>query len=89
MLKSRGWWLAALLLVTVVPAITLASLRRPGDLPVYVTAASRIVAAEEIYRQSDVKQFSYPPFLVVPALPCWRSPSALAVRSRTTSLSWP
>lgn len=37
-----------------------------GELPVYLTAASRLQHREEIYRKSDFKPFSYPPFFALP-----------------------
>ena len=40
-----------------------------SELPVYTIAADRMLAGEEIYRLSDLKPFTYPPFFAVPFIP--------------------
>ena len=39
--------------------------REDGDLPVYIRAAERMQAGEEIYRRDDARPFTYPPFLAL------------------------
>ncbi|MGH7162207.1 MAG: glycosyltransferase 87 family protein [Planctomycetota bacterium] len=43
--------------------------KRDGDLPVYLRAAERMAAGEEIYRPEDPRPFTYPPFLSLTAYP--------------------
>jgi len=66
---SRWWLLGGGLIVAGVLAAALAVVRRRGELPVYTIAAARLLAGEEIYRTTDAKPFSYPPFFALPALP--------------------
>jgi hypothetical protein len=40
-----------------------------SELPVYTTGAARMLDGEEIYRPSDEKPFTYPPFFAVPFMP--------------------
>jgi hypothetical protein len=55
-------------------------LRKPAELDVYVTAAERMMRGEAIYRPTDRKAFTYPPFFAVPFVPLaacpevWRRP---------------
>lgn len=48
--------------------------RQTGDLPVYLRAAERLSAGEEIYRPEDRKPFTYPPFLALPPVPLSKLP---------------
>lgn len=66
-------WLLPVLLAVLVAGGWLFGVRAKGDdreLPVYVTAAERMVAGTEIYRAGlDKKPFTYPPFAAVPFVP--------------------
>jgi hypothetical protein len=69
--SSRGrifWVLAAVVGVAVV-SIVMARVRKPSELAVYTTAADRMSHREEIYRPTDRKAFTYPPFFAIPFLP--------------------
>lgn len=54
------------------------SFERKGtsELPVYVTGAERMAAGAEIYRTTDHKPFTYPPFFAVPFVPWTWLPAA-------------
>lgn len=43
--------------------------RTTTELPVYVEGAARMAQGEPIYRKTDAKPFTYPPFFAVPFLP--------------------
>lgn len=43
--------------------------KEPSELPVYVLGAERMLAGSEIYRTSDLKPFTYPPFFALPFAP--------------------
>lgn len=49
--------------------------RPTSELPVYVEGAARMAAGEAIYRKSDPKPFTYPPFFAVPFLPLVKVPA--------------
>lgn len=68
--------LAGLALAAVL-AVALTAGRQRGELPVYTLAAARLVAGEDIYRPTDAKPFSYPPFFALPSLPLLALPDAL------------
>ncbi len=55
-------------LALVVAAVGLAVFLRKGssELPVYVLGAERMLLGSEIYRTSDLKPFTYPPFFALP-----------------------
>ncbi|QDT15996.1 glycosyltransferase 87 family protein [Alienimonas californiensis] len=59
-------WIAAAALLGAAAA---AARDKPGDLPVYTRAAARAVAGGDFYDPADVPSFSYPPALVLAALP--------------------
>ena len=42
--------------------------REDGDLPVYIRAAERMQAGDDIYRRDDARPFTYPPFLALVAV---------------------
>ncbi len=70
--RTRRFWIAVGIVagVALVAIGILASLRKDTvELPVYVTGAQRIAAREEIYRSTDAKPFTYPPFFALPFLP--------------------
>ena len=70
---------AIFLIVVALLAASLAYFYRKGDgeLPVYTTAISRMVDGAEIYRTSDNKAFTYPPFAAIPFLPFLALPPEL------------
>jgi hypothetical protein len=43
--------------------------KQPSELPVYVLGAERMREGSEIYRTSDAKPFTYPPFFALPFVP--------------------
>lgn len=45
------------------------------ELPVYSTGAQRMAAGEEIYRPTDLKPFTYPPFFAIPFMPLGEVPA--------------
>lgn len=70
---------AVLLLINALLASFIPPSGKPSMLPIYMTAAERIVRGEEIYRPDDHQPFTYPPFFVLPVLPLVRlSPLAQA-----------
>jgi Glycosyltransferase family 87 len=77
LLHRRWLWLAGFPVASAALAIVLAAVRRRGELPVYTTAAWRLLAGEDIYRSTDVKPFTYPPFFALPALPLLALPDLL------------
>jgi hypothetical protein len=44
-------------------------INKPGELPVYLKAADRMLAGDAIYRTDDGPAFSYPPFFALPFVP--------------------
>jgi ubiquinone/menaquinone biosynthesis C-methylase UbiE/membrane-associated phospholipid phosphatase len=73
---GRYWWVAVALLAPVCAA-ALAIARGHGELKIYTRASARLLAGEEIYRAVDYKQFSYPPFFALPAMPLLALPEIL------------
>src|SRR5258705_2790100 len=71
----RLWSTVAVLAAAIV--VVLATTRGRAELAVYTKAASRLPAGEEIYRTSDYKQFSYPPFFALPAVLLLALPESL------------
>ena len=71
---------AVLLLINALVAAAIPLSGKPSMLPIYMTAAERIVRGEQIYRPDDHEAFTYPPFFVLPALPL--APLSLAARAR-------
>jgi hypothetical protein len=66
-LPLKPTWIAIALLAISLLSVVLPSVRKEGELPVYMKAAHRIVQGEQIYRPDDLPAFTYPPFF---ALPC-------------------
>ena len=98
MLKGCRLWLTVAVLAAAI-AVVLATTRGRGELAVYTKAASRLLAGEEIYRTSDYKQFSYPPFFALPAVlllalpeslqaPAWYFVSLLAMAAGVPIVLW-
>ncbi len=76
--RFSWWWV-------VVAAVVVAGLvqclhKGTSELPVYVLGGERMAAGAEIYRTSDLKPFTYPPFFALPfvAMP-WLGESAQRV----------
>ena len=67
--RLRKRTVAALLLITAALAMVISRPDKPGELPVYMKAAERILHGEQIYRTDEVSAFTYPPFFVLPMLP--------------------
>lgn len=68
--RSLWWW--GLLGVAVLAAVAggVAFVHKdPSELPVYVEAGQRMLRGAEIYRTSDLKPFTYPPFFALPFVP--------------------
>lgn len=61
--------IAILLLIAAAVAAVKPLEGKPGMLPIYMTAAERIVRGEQIYRPDESAPFTYPPFFVLPAVP--------------------
>jgi hypothetical protein len=62
-------WLVVTLTILLLAALQTAFLPKPGELPVYLKAARRMMAGEQIYRTDDGPAFSYPPFFALPFVP--------------------
>ena len=61
--------IAVLLLVAAAVAAVMPLLGKSSELPVYMTAAERIVHGEQIYRLDDKIAFTYPPFFALATAP--------------------
>src|SRR5438552_8896160 len=99
----RGIGLLSLAAPLLVLAILMPRLRRPAELTVYVTAAERMMAGEQVYRPEDTKPFTYPPFFALPFVPLAMLPAGVqrevwwlcnlllvvAVIGLVTRLTWP
>jgi hypothetical protein len=74
-------WRVFLTLTTVcaiaIVSVVMSRARKPAELAVYVTAADRMVQGEEIYRPTDRKAFTYPPFFAVPFVPLAQVPASM------------
>lgn len=67
--KRQRWWIAVLV-AAVFTAGLIGSLKKgTSELPVYVLAGKRMLAGEPIYRPTEPKPFTYPPFFAVPFIP--------------------
>jgi hypothetical protein len=66
--RQISWILAAGLGIALA-SVVFARVRKPSELAVYVTASERMAGGEEIYRPSDGKAFTYPPFFTIPFMP--------------------
>src|SRR5258705_11839449 len=99
MLKGCRLWLTVAVLAAAI-LVVLETTRGRGEPAVYTKAASRLLAGEEIYRTSDYKQFSYPPFFALPAVlllalseslqpPAWYFVSLLAMAAGVPIVLWP
>lgn len=63
-------WLLLAVLVTVAGGVFLRKgTRGASELPVYTLGAVRMWDGEEIYRPTDLKPFTYPPFFALPFVP--------------------
>ncbi len=67
--RGRIFWIAAAVLGVAAISVAMSRARKPAELAVYTTAADRMVRGEEIYRPTDRKAFTYPPFFAVPFVP--------------------
>jgi hypothetical protein len=67
--RGRIFWIAAAILGGAVVSVVMARVRKPSELAVYTTAADRMWHGEEIYRPTDRKAFTYPPFFAIPFMP--------------------
>ena len=69
--RLRKRTIAVLLLIAVVVAAIMPLQGKPGELPLYMLAAERIVRGEQIYRPDDphAQAFTYPPFFVLSTVP--------------------
>ena len=63
--------IAVLLLIAAAVAAVMPLQGKPGELPIYMKAAERILRGQQIYRPDDshAQAFTYPPFFVLPMLP--------------------
>jgi hypothetical protein len=61
--------LIALAAALVVAGYVAFQVKGESELPVYTEAGARMLAQEEIYRRSDEKPFTYPPFFALPFVP--------------------
>jgi len=75
--KRVKWWVWLLLIALVVAGAIGFERKSTSELPVYTTGAERMVAGEEIYRTTDLKPFTYPPFFAVPFVPWVWTPAVL------------
>lgn len=68
---QRRWLVAVAVLLVGVGLVVFVrkGTTKGSELPVYTTGAERMLSGEEIYRPSDEKPFTYPPFFAVPFLP--------------------
>jgi len=62
-------WIVALAGMALAVALVVPTLRKPRELGVYLTGARRLVGNEQIYRPTDEKAFTYPPFFALPFVP--------------------
>lgn len=77
--RRKLLWLVAVLVTGLVIAGLVGALKKgTSELPVYTTAASRMLAGEDIYRPDEDKPFTYPPFFAIPFMPLARLPESLA-----------
>ena len=81
MLTTNGTWRRSLVIAGVIACVMAVSLiaarvRRAEELGVYVTAADRMTNGEEIYRPTDRKAFTYPPFFAIPFVPLAQLPAS-------------
>jgi hypothetical protein len=67
--RKRIFWIAAAVVGVAVISVVMARARKPSELAVYTTAADRMSRGEEIYRPTDRKAFTYPPFFAIPFMP--------------------
>jgi len=67
-LPRKALVILAFVVLAVVLVVSL-SKRSPGELPVYLRAASNLQHHETLYRRADPKPFTYPPFFAVPMMP--------------------
>jgi hypothetical protein len=70
-------WIAIAAIVAVILAAVLPRLRKPGELDVYLTGARRMMSGQEVYRPTDLKAFTYPPFFALPFVPLAMLPAEL------------
>lgn len=75
---SRLRWCVLTLLIVAFATVQTVFIRKPGELPVYLKAADRMIAGEPIYRTDDGPAFSYPPFFVLPFIPLALLPERVA-----------
>lgn len=66
--RARGAGLLLLIALLLLGALTFVrkGTRGTSELPVYTVGAQRMLRGEEIYRRSDAKPFTYPPFFALP-----------------------
>jgi len=65
------------LLVLAILGLWITYKRAPDELPVYMQAAERMLAGDEIYRPNENKPFTYPPFFAIPFIPVLWLPEVL------------
>jgi hypothetical protein len=63
--KTLLVFLAVLILLGLIPFLR----KQTSELPVYLKASERMLAGQEIYRPSEPKPFTYPPFFGLPFVP--------------------
>lgn len=77
--RRKILWLLALAVAVLVGVGLKSSLvKGTSEVPVYTTAAARMLDGEAIYRPDEDKPFTYPPFFAVPFMPLARLGSDVA-----------
>lgn len=72
----RGLAIAGTIAGVLFVSVIAARVRRAEELGVYVTAAERMTHGEDIYRPTDRKAFTYPPFFAIPFVPLAQLPAS-------------
>jgi alpha-1,2-mannosyltransferase len=67
--RLPAWTIAVSLLFAALLAAVIPLSGKPSMLPIYTTAAERIVHGKQIYRPDDHEAFAYPPAMVLLAMP--------------------